>query len=116
MGVTDKKPKSQGFSEAQSPYVFAPSTYDEEPNEIEEPVVELETDHDPFAELVGSGGSEAAFTAEDARSRRGNYIVPFGVTPKHPPRLSVIVSFMVSRICHFARVFFLSCLNSVAPG
>ncbi len=38
------------------------------------------------------------------------------VTPKHPPRLSVIVSFMVSRICHFARVFFLSCLNSVAPG
>ncbi len=28
------------------------------------------------------------------------------VTPKHPPRLSVIVSFMVSRICHFARVFF----------
>ncbi len=40
----------------------------------------------------------------------------FLVTPKHPPRLSVIVSFMVSRICHFARVFFLSCLNSVAPG
>ncbi len=34
--------------------------------------------------------------------------IDFLVTPKHPPRLSVIVSFMVSRICHFARVFFLS--------
>ena len=34
---------------------------------------------DPFAELVGSGGSEVAFSAEDARSRRGNFIVPFGL-------------------------------------
>lgn len=36
-------------------------------------------EHDPFSELVGSGGSEAAFTAQDAQSRRGNYLVPFGL-------------------------------------
>jgi len=36
-------------------------------------------ERDPFDDLVGSGGSEAAFTEDDADSRRGHFIVPFGL-------------------------------------
>jgi len=38
-----------------------------------------EAEHDPFDELIGNGGSEAAFTAKDASTRRGNFVVPFGL-------------------------------------
>ena len=34
---------------------------------------------DPFADLVGSGGSDAAFSKADADSRTGNFVVPFGL-------------------------------------
>jgi len=36
-------------------------------------------EHDPFDDLVGSGGGEAAFSKEDAGSRKGNFVVPFGL-------------------------------------
>ena len=36
-------------------------------------------EHDPFEDLVGSGGSEAAFKETDARGRKGNFVVPFGL-------------------------------------
>ena len=62
-----------GFSEAQSKYIPHPSMG---ASRMDGSLY----DDDPHAELVGGIHLDAAFTAEDARQRKGNYIIPFGLT------------------------------------
>ncbi|WP_147127188.1 hypothetical protein [Shimia ponticola] len=77
MEKDDDKRKGSGFSDVQASYLYTDKTRPIASGGTIPPGVD--DDDDPFAELVGSGGSEAAFTAEDARSRSGNYVIPFGL-------------------------------------
>lgn len=65
-------PRGDGFEEEQAEFMRG------RPIDVPRPV--FDDDDDPFDELVGGAHLDAAFTAEDAKQRKGNYIIPFGLT------------------------------------
>ena len=77
----EAKKTLDGFSDASVAFVGAPVKKTEVAKEREKTPVEdlLDEDDDPFDDLVGSGRSDAAFTASDAKIRKGNYVIPFGL-------------------------------------
>lgn len=84
MNDKSENSRSTGFSEAQTGFLGRDrpnrSKLGEMPDSSRKSPPTVKEEFDPFADLVGSGKSEeAAFTADDARQRKGNYVIPFGL-------------------------------------
>lgn len=80
MSERDRKPPSlEGFEEEQAEFLRPQLRAARMDAEDSIPLHHDDLDDDPFDGLVGNASLNAAFTADDAKLRKGNYIIPFGL-------------------------------------